>query len=172
MNNEMNPSIPASEPSNGAPIQTPSQPPAKKKSPLKWILIGGCGCIVIIILFVALLSGGIFMGIKSGREVADPLISKQAAAIENGDIDAAYALCSDDFKAGTDRAAYENFINAAKAVLTIPLNDYTFNSVNRTNNVLTMQGTAKMSDGNTIGVEYQFIKKGEEWYFLNIKIGN
>ena len=150
---------------------TPGAPPQKKKSgALKWVFIGGCGCIVLIALLVALISGAVFMGINAGKKVAEPIITEQVQAIESGDVDAAYALCSEEFKAITDRNSYEDFVNTYKAALTAP--NRSFSNVNREGDILTLSGNATTATGEVYPVKYQFIKKGETWFIYSIYIGN
>jgi hypothetical protein len=148
----------------------PAAPPQKKSGALKWVIIGGCGCVFVVILFSAVIFGGVFWGLNKAKQTVEPTLNGHAQAIMSGDMDAAYAFCSEEFKTSTDRQQYEDFVNTYKVVLTAP--DKSFNSFKMENNIMTVGGTVSTPDGQTYPVSYQLIKKGDQWLIYGIDIGN
>ena len=147
----------------------PEVPQKKKSGALKWVLIGGCGCILVIAIFFGLIFGGVFWGFKKVNAMVNPTIKAHAQAIIEGDIDKAYSYCSDEFKAATDRQSYQVFVETYKDILISP--DYKFNKFNMQNNMLRLDGSVTTQDGNYYPITYIFIKKGGKWYIYTINIG-
>ncbi|MBN1521841.1 MAG: DUF4864 domain-containing protein [Candidatus Aureabacteria bacterium] len=156
---------------NGQNIQEPVQTAPKKKSgALKWVLIGGCGCVLVIVILAGLFGGGIYWGLKKFNAMIDPTIGAHAQAILEGDIDKAYSYCSEEFKAGTDFQTYQAFVADYKEILTSP--DRSFTNFEMKNNLMTVSGSVTTSDGSYYPITYDLIKKGDTWYIYNIRIGN
>ena len=145
-------------------------PQKKKSGALKWILIGGCGCLLVAAIILGLIGGLAYFGINKYKQTIEPTLNGHAQAILNGDIDGAYAYCSDEFKAITDRQAYEVFVQSYKPILTAQ--NHSFTNFNLNNNLLTVRGSVTTADGQFYPVTYQLIKKGDQWLIYSINIGN
>ena len=148
----------------------PGAPQKKKGGALKWVFIGGCDCLVVFGIIIALIVGAAVMGVQKFKSTIDPTLSAQTQALIDGDIQTAYSYCSSAFKANTDLQNFEAFVNAHKPVLTSP--DRNFTSFNLQNNLLTMEGTVTTAQGKVYSVTYKFVKEGDKWLIHSINLNN
>ena len=147
-------------------------PPQKKGSALKWILLGGCGCVTIGIVGAVLLFSGVFFAAKGILKKADkkfsPVIDRFTQLLIENDINGSYAMCSPEFKRATDRESYENFVNSYIDILTSrnrTLTRYSFR-----NNIHTLFYEVTTSKGKTYYLQYGLVNINGQWYIYAINI--
>ncbi len=93
----------------------------------------------------------------------------QLAALRSRDYSRAYyEYTAKDFKAATSLEAFQEFIKSHPALLH---NDSaSFNERTIENNVGTLHGTLVSTEGGVTPIEYKFVKEGERWKVLSMRL--
>lgn len=93
----------------------------------------------------------------------------QLSAIRNRDFSRAYyEYAAKDFKAATSLDAFTQFIKSHPALAN---NDTAhFNERTIENNVGTLHGTLVSKDGGVTPIEYKFVKEGDNWRILSMRL--
>lgn len=90
----------------------PAPPPAKRSSPLKWILLGCFGC-----LFLACLcAGGFTMVLRQTTQPAVDAFEKHVKTVAAGQVEQAYQETSSGFKANASPEQFQGWVNQNEAL--------------------------------------------------------
>jgi hypothetical protein len=147
-----------------APVpQMPAGPaPAKKgKSPLVWIGVGCCGCLLLVALFAAVLGGGALGATKGGADATHAWLAEvrqgQPAAVQSG--------LSEAYRAQLDPAELEKLTGA------IALSkDATFFSRSVDNDRATLRGVLT-GGASTQPIVVRLVKEGSRWKIDGVSLG-
>jgi hypothetical protein len=144
------------------PVVTPAGPgdlpPAKKgKSPLVWVGGGCCGCLVLIMLFLSVIGGGVYFMTAGAVEA----VRAQIADVKKGDMNAAYARMSDEYRAQHSLDEFSAFVAGHPALK--ENTDSTFTTRNVENNTANIAGTLDGPAGVKEDVSYRLTKAGGGW---------
>jgi hypothetical protein len=151
-------------PKPAAPVpQMPAGPaPAKKgKSPLVWIGVGCCGCLLLVALFAAVLGGGAFVATKGAADATHAWLAEvrqgQPAAVQSG--------LSEAYRAQLDPAELEKLTGA------IALSkDATFFSRSVDNDRATLRGVLT-GGASTQPIVVRLVKEGSRWKIDGVSLG-
>ena len=151
------------------PVVTPvagGAPPAgKKRGPLFWVGGGCCGCLVLVLVFLGVVGGGAYF-MTSGAVEA---VHAQIADIKKGDLPAAYARMSDEYRA---QHSMEDFVALVDRHPSLKENtDSTFMSRNVQNNTAHLSGSLTGAAGAKEDVAYTLVKEGGGWRISDIQFG-
>jgi FHA domain-containing protein/uncharacterized protein DUF4864 len=143
----------------------PPPPPKKGKSPLFWVATGCCGCLILVVAVVALIGGAAF------HMTAEPVaaVRGQLADLKGGNIDAAYARFSEDYKARVSREEFEVLVSRHAALR--ENTDSTFWKRSIENDQGTLSGVLTAASGAHETVNYRLIKEGGAWKIADIEFG-
>jgi hypothetical protein len=136
----------------------------EKKSPTKWIVLGCGGCLVVFLVFFALMFGTVWIATSGPVKVIDA----QLAALNEGDLQKAYDFCSQGFKNATSFEKFKAFVEANPQVF--KSKDSSFTKRNISGNQGTFRGTITGQDGTVTPVKYTMVKEGESWKILGIDL--
>jgi predicted component of type VI protein secretion system len=103
--------VPAHTPPVASPVpQMPAGPaPAKKgKSPLVWIGVGCCGCLLLVALFAAVLGGGAFWATKGAADATHAWLGQ----VRQGQSEAVQAGLSESYRSQVDAQELEQITAA------------------------------------------------------------
>ena len=147
------------------PVVTPLPPGApppgtKGRGPLFWVGGGCCGCLALVLILAGVIGGGVWF--MTGAVVE--AVRAQIADIKRGDIDAAYARMSEDYRS---RVARDEFAALVARPSLMQNTDSTFTNRNVQNDTGTVAGTLS-GGGVTEAVTYSLIKEGGEWKISGI----
>lgn len=123
----------------------------------KKILLGILGFIVLVVVLAFVLT-------KSISDVAN----KQLQALRQGDMVAAYALTSKDFRAQTSFSDFEKFVNTYPALKNNKSTSWSEREIN--NGQGSLKGKLIALDGGVTPIEYKLVKENGEWKILGILI--
>ena len=165
------PPAPAVRPASRPPAlpsesMAPTPPPPKKgKGPLFWVATGCCGCMVLVVAFVALIGGAAF------HMTADAVaaVRGQLADLKAGNIDAAYARFSEDYKARVSREEFEVLVSRHAALRENA--DSTFWKRSIENDKGAISGVLTSTSGAHETVSYRLVKEGGAWKISDIEFG-
>jgi hypothetical protein len=144
----------------------PPPPPRKGKGPFFWIATGCFGCLTLVVLFVALIAGGIYF---SARGPSDA-VKGELADIRQGKIDEAYARLSEGYRARLTREDFERGI-AAHPVLRDSSEghfwSWSVHVVNNRGRVTGKLGSGPAQEDAAFGLT----KEGGAWKISSIAVG-
>jgi hypothetical protein len=142
-----------------APVAQMSAPPPARKGRSPWLWVGaGCGgCLTLILVFMALVGGGLYVATRGPVDAA----KAQLALISSGEIGQAYGQCSEGFRTQTSRAEFEAMVAAHPALKSFA--DSTFSNVSRQNSVARLGGTIESTTGGTEPIEIELVQENDEW---------
>lgn len=145
-------------------IEKPPIEPPKKKSNAKWWILGGCGCvtIIIIIALIAALIG--FGGFKLFKSIQAPVapIKGQLKALNDGDIDKAYNdYTSNGFKKITSLEQFKLVVESNPQIFKSKSSSFT--DVKIENKQAIVKGTITGKDGTLTKIRYDLVLENDEW---------
>jgi hypothetical protein len=140
-------------------------PPAKKRGPLFWAGGGCCGCLVLLVILAGVIGGGAFFMTNAIVDVT----RAQIADIKKGDMDAAYARMSDEYRAQHSKDDFVAFVGRHPGLK--ENTDSTFMNRNVKNDIGTLGGTLT-GGGTTEPVTYTLAKENGAWKITDIEFGN
>ena len=147
---------------SGAPVpQMPAgAPPAKKgKSPLFWVAIGCCGCLLLVLLLAGVIGGGVYMSTKGAADAAHAWLGevRQGQSAEAG-MTAAYRsrLSPEELEALTSAIAKSK--------------DATFYQRSVDNDRATLKGVLT-GGGTTQPIVVKLLKEGRTWKVDDVTLG-
>lgn len=124
---------------------------------MKKVLIILLAIMVLVVIVIA----AVFLMTSGVTKSADTFFQ----TVRDGDLMAAYALVSEDFKAATSQDQFEGFLKSS-ALLKYQTATWTSRSVSgKTGEV---EGTVETSDGGAIPIKIMFVKEQGKWKILNI----
>jgi pSer/pThr/pTyr-binding forkhead associated (FHA) protein len=153
------PALP-SEPMAPAPA-----PPKKGKGPLFWVATGCCGCMVLVVAFVALIGGAAFT--MTADAVA--AVRGQLSDLKAGNVDAAYARFSEEYKSRVSREEFEVLVSRHAALRENA--DSTFWKRSIENDKGSLSGVLTSTSGAHETVSYRLVKEGGGWKIADIEFG-
>jgi predicted component of type VI protein secretion system len=144
--------------------QMPAGPaPAKKgRSPLLWIGIGCCGCLLLGLIGVAAIFGGAFMATRAPAEAAHAWM----AQVRQGQSEAVHAGLSDSYRAQLDEQQLEQ-ITAIIAQST----DATLPGRSVENDRATLTGVLTGAGGPPQPIVIKMVKEGDGWKIDGVTLG-
>jgi len=154
----------AAAPAPAAPVpQMPAGPaPAKKgKSPLLWIGVGCCGCLLLVGLVAAAIFGGTYMATKGPADAAHAWI----AEVRQGQTSAAEAGLSEGYKSRADAQELERIQQAIARS-----KDATFPMRSVDNDRATLTGVLT-GRGAPQPVVIRLVKEGAAWKIDKVTLG-
>ena len=116
----------------------------EKKSPTKWIVLGCSGCLVVFLVFFALMFGTLWIATSGPVKVIDA----QLGALNEGDLQKAYGTCSQGFKNATSFEKFKAFVEANPKVFKSKSSSFT------KRNISGNQGTVPTTSTGTLRVRY------------------
>jgi FHA domain-containing protein len=158
---------PGPPPSGGTyppPVPSMGTPPLPKKgrSPVFWIGLGCCGCLLLVLLVVGIAGGAAFF---ATRGVVDA-VRAQIADIKSGDMDAAYRRMSDGYRQSHAAADFTAFVARHPGLK--ENNDSTFTTRSIQNDKAHLEGYLIAATGAKESVAYDLVKAGD-WKVEDIK---
>jgi hypothetical protein len=133
-------------------------PPAKKgKSPVFWIATGCCGCLLLVLLGVFGAVSMAWFGTKGVRDAAHA----QLEDLRKGDLDAAYARCSESYRAQVSAPDFLAFVAEHPALAENA--EASFPSTSVQNEVAELGGVLTSRSGQREPVRYRLVKEAGEW---------
>ena len=154
------PPLPPSEAVADAPA-----PPKKGKGPLFWVATGCCGCLLLSVAFVALIGGAAFHMTSEAVGV----VRGQLADLKAGNLDAAYARFSEDYRARVSREEFEVLVSRHPGLRENA--DSTFWKRSIENDRGEVSGILTSTSGTRETVSYRLVKEGGAWKVSDIDIG-
>ena len=143
-------------------MAAPPAAPKKGRSPVFWIGIGCCGCLVLVGAFVALIGGAAMFATRGVVEA----VRAQIAQIKAGDMDGAYQRMSDSYRATHSSADFAAFVARHPGLK--ENSDSTFTTRNVNNDRAHLEGYLMAASGAKETVTYELVKSGD-WKIEDIK---
>jgi hypothetical protein len=140
----------------------PPAAPKKGRSPIFWIGLGCCGCLVLVAAFVALIGGAAMFATRGVVEA----VRAQLTAIKAGDMDAAYQHMSDSYRSTHTSADFGAFVSRHPGLK--ENSDSTFTTRNVNNDKAHLEGYLMAASGAKETVTYELVKSGD-WKIEDIK---
>jgi hypothetical protein len=158
-------SAPGAPPRPGAPAYSMPPPPAPRqgKSPVFWMGLGCCGCLMLVIIGFFTVFGAAYCGTMAPAAA----VRTQLQQIDANQLDAAYAGLSSSYKASLSPAAFEALVNTHPALH--HNKDATFRSRETVNQTARLGGTLTAKTGETEAVAYELIKEDGAWKISSIQ---
>ncbi len=151
-------------PASGSPVpQMPAgAPPAKKgRSPLFWVAIGCCGCLLLVALLIAVIGGGAYMATKPASNAAQTWLGE----VRQSRMDEASVGLSSEYRA---RATQEDLQTLAEAIQRSK--DATFYSRSIDNDKAVLKGVLT-GGGTPRPITIHLLKEGGAWKVDDVQLG-
>jgi hypothetical protein len=144
-------------------------PPKKGRGPLFWIVTGCFGCLTMVILFVALIGGGVFYWTRGAVDV----VSAQLTDLREGRIDDAYGRLSREYGARFSRAEFERAIAAHPSLKENAEGRFwpPSGSVRIVNERGRVSGTLVSTSGQREDAVFDIVKESGAWRISSIEVG-
>ena len=141
--------------------------PRKGKGPFFWLATGCFGCLTIVVLFVALIGGGLYF---STRGPADA-VKNELGDIHQGKLDDAYARLSEDYKARLSRQDFERGVAAHPSLKDSPEGRFWSWSVHVANDKGRVTGRVGAASGQAEAAVFGLAKESGVWKISSIALG-
>ncbi len=151
-------------PSGGSPVpQMPAGPPPAKKgrSPFFWVAIGCCGCVLLLVLVVALIGGGAYMASRPASSAAQTWLSE----VRQSRMDEAAAGLSSEYRS---RVTQEDLQSLGEAIQRSK--DATFYSRSIENDRAVLKGVLT-GGGSPRPITIHLLKEGGAWKVDDVRLG-
>ena len=149
-----------------SPVPTMAPPPAtprKGRSPVFWIGLGCCGCLVLVLGLFGAIFGAAYFGTRGAVDA----VHAQLGQLKSGDVDGAYRRMSSSYRQSHTQAEFAAFVGRHPG---LKLNrDSTFTTRNIQNDRAHLEGYLVPSSGARETVTYELVKQGGEWLVDDIK---
>ena len=155
----------AAAPAPASPVpQMPAGPaPAKKgKSPLVWIGVGCCGCLLLGAIFAAAIFGSAWMATKGAADATHAWLSE----VRQGQSEAVHAGLSESYRSQLDEQELERITEAIARS-----KDATFPGRSVDNDRATMTGVLTGGGGTPQPVVIRLVKEGGAWKVDGVSLG-
>ena len=129
---------------------------------MKWIVLGCGGCLLVFLVFFALMFGTVWIATSGPVKVIDA----QLAALNEGDLQKAYDHCSQGFRNATSFEKFKAFVEANPKVFKSKSSSFTNRNIS--GNQGTFRGTITGQDGTVTPIKFTVVKEGENWKVLGI----
>jgi hypothetical protein len=143
-------------------MAAPPAAPKKGRSPIFWIGLGCCGCLVLVAAFVALIGGAAMFATRGVVEA----VRAQLTQIKAGDMAGAYERMSDSYRATHSSADFAAFVGRHPGLK--ENSDSTFTTRNVNNDKAHLEGYLMAASGAKETVTYELVKSGD-WKIEDIK---
>ena len=156
---------PAHIPPAASPVpQMPAGPaPARKgKSPLVWIGVGCCGCLLLVVLVVAAIFGGTYMATRGAADATHAWLGQ----VRQGQSAAVQAGLSESYQGQVDAQELERI-----TAIIARSKDATFPGRSVNNDRATMTGILTGGSGTPQPVVIQLVKEGGAWKVDGVTLG-
>jgi len=156
--------VPATPPHPSPVPQMPAGPaPVKKgKSPLVWVGVGCCGCLLLVAIFAAAIFGGAYMSTKGAADAAHAWLGH----VRQGQSEAVQAGLSEAYRSQLDA---EELARISGVVA--QSHDATFPGRSVDNNRATMTGVLTGGGGPPQPVVIRLVKEGGSWKVDGVTVG-
>jgi hypothetical protein len=135
----------------------PNAPPKPKDSILLKVLIGGCGCLILIGILFAVFAGKFFVSFTGPARN----VKAHIEALNEGDVDQAYKHFSGEYRKNHSYATFKSEVDAYSDAF--PLTEYSLKHVQVVNDKATVEGILKGKNGAIIPVHYSLVLEKREW---------
>ena len=134
-----------------------------------WIVTGCFGCLTMVILFVALIGGGVFYWTRGAVDV----VSTQLTDLREGRIDDAYGRLSQEYRARFSRPDFERAIASHPSLKENAEGRFwpPGGSVRIVNERGRVSGTVVSASGQSEEAVFDVVKESGEWRIASIEIG-
>ena len=137
--------------------QSPPSAPEKKDNLLLKLVVGGCGCLIILAIIFIFLFGRIF-GFTHGPT---RVVETHLKAINSDNFTAAYAEFSRGYR---ERTSYEDFRTELREFSNLlPYKSYPLSRVTVNNDRARVEGTISARDGAIFPVRYDLVREQGRW---------
>jgi FHA domain len=145
------------------PMAAPPLAPRKGRSPVFWIGLGCCGCLVLILVFFGLVGGAAFFATRGVVEA----VRAQITEIKGGNMDAAYGRMTEGYRQSHTSADFAAFVARHPGLK--ENRDSTFTTRNVQNDRAHLEGVLMAASGTKESVTYELVKEGADWKIEDIK---
>ncbi len=164
------PTVPRAGAAPGSPVPPPAgsaAPPAAKKgkSPMFWVGVGCCGCLLLLVL----IGGGCFATIWLGTTEPVAATRAELKAVKSADMDAAYQLLSSEYQQQVSRRAFEAFASRHPGLR--ENTDSTFMSRSVNGNTAHLVGVLTHAAG-VEPIVVELVKENGSWKISSLKVGD
>ncbi len=135
----------------------PDVPPKPKDSILLKLLLGGCGCLIIVGILFAVFAGKFFVSFTGPSRIAKEHIE----ALNARDTEKAYEYFSGEYQKNHSLATFKSEIDAFSDAF--PLAEYSLKHVQVVNDKATVEGIFTGKNGIVIPVRYLLVLEKKEW---------
>jgi hypothetical protein len=144
-------------------------PPKKGKGPFFWIVTGCFGCLTMVILFVALIGGGVFYWTRGAVDV----VSAQLTDLREGRTDDAYGRLSQEYRVRLSRADFERAIASHPSLKENAEGRFwpPGGSVRIVNERGRVSGTLVSASGQREDAVFDVVKESGQWRIASIEVG-
>jgi uncharacterized protein DUF4864 len=136
--------------------------PKKGRSPVFWVGLGCCGCLVLVVLFFGAIGGATFFATRGAVDA----VRAQIADIKSGNMDAAYRRMSDGYRESHTAADFTAFVARHPGLK--ENSDSTFTTRNIQNDKAHLEGYLMAASGAKETVAYELVNAGN-WKIDDIK---
>lgn len=137
--------------------QSPPPLPEKKDNLLLKLVVGGCGCLIVLAIIFIFLFGRIF-GFTHGPT---RVVETHLKAINSDDYTGAYAQFSRGYR---ERTSYEDFRTELREFANLlPYKNYSLSRVTVNNDKARVEGTISARDGAIFPVRYDLVREQGKW---------
>ncbi|HEY7515284.1 MAG TPA: FHA domain-containing protein, partial [Vicinamibacteria bacterium] len=170
------PPPPPSPPPGPPPLRSPvpsmgggGPPPRKGRGPLFWIAGGCLGCLTMVVLFLALVGGGLYFWARGPVDT----VQEEIALLHDGKVDAAYAKLGRDLKARLSLERFERTIASHPALRAGGKLEVwpPRGSVQVVNDRGHVAGVLVLPSGERESLSFELAKEAGEWRIVGIEIG-
>jgi hypothetical protein len=137
-------------------------PPRKGKSPLVWIGVGCCGCLLLVVLVVAAIFGGTYMATRGAADATHAWL----AEVRQGQSALVQAGLSESYKGQVDAQELERI-----TAIIAHSKDATFPGRSVNNDRATMTGILTGGSGTPQPVVIQLVKESGVWKVDGVTLG-
>jgi hypothetical protein len=153
----------AGAPGSPVPQMPAGAAPAKKgKSPIFWIGTGCCGCLLLVLLGAFAAFSLAWVGTKGARDAAQA----QLEDLRKGDLDTAYARCSESYRSQVGVPEFRAFVAEHPGLAENA--EASFASTSVQNDTAELGGVLTARSGQRERVAYRLVKEGGDWKVAEI----
>lgn len=143
----------------------PSHPdePRKSDRTLLKVLLGGCGCLIVVAAVAILLFGKFFVALREPVKI----VNSHLEAIKEGNYNRAYSYFDADYSRAHSQDQFRQYINGFSSAL--PYRSASMNKVNISGRQATIEGKIEGAAGQNILVRYKMRKENDRWRIVSFQ---